>query len=219
MKYALIFLALAGVVATSAYAPKPGAKAPFANRHPYRVTAERVIERSKIDPNARPAEAPDPIYFSEKSGHILLPTYVNGQRSFVRSEEVLKVGHIYYNAATGERMKAEKSPEGLYRLSPMPGQYVNLSASQGPNFVGSGSEIKGGAGAFSNTDVGLSSNSSDLRVYMNDNRGYVNFADSVTEQEARAQATASCQEQGLTARSQAAVSMPNGSKNMEFVCA
>ncbi len=219
MKYALIFLALAGVAATTACAPKPGAKAPFANRHPYRVTAERVIDRSKIDPNAKPAEAPDPVYFSEKSGHILIPTYVNGQRSFVRSNEVLQVGHVYYNAATGERMKAEKSAEGLYRLNPMPGQYVNLSASQGPNFVGSGAEIKSGNGAFSNSDVGLSSSSSDLRVYINDNRGYVNFADSMSEQEARAQASASCQEMGLSARSQPAVAMPNGSKNLEFVCA
>lgn len=217
MKYALIFLALAATLATSACAPKSGAKAPFANRHPYRVTAERVIERSKIDPNAKPVKAADPIYFSERSGHILIPTYVNGQRSFTRSEAVLKPGHVYYNAATGERMQAEKSPEGLYRLSPMPGQYVNLSASQGPNFAGSGAEIKSGTGGFSNAGSSLSG-SSDVQVFLNDNRGYVTFTDSVTEQEARAQASASCQEVGLTARNQAAVKMPNGNKNMPFVC-
>lgn len=217
MKYALLFLALAGTLAASACAPKPGAKAPFANRHPYRVTAERVIDRSKIDPNAKPAKAADAIYFSEKSGHILIPQYVNGQRSFVRSEQVLKPGHIYYNAATGERMRAEKSPEGIYRLSPMPGQYVNLNASGGPNFVGSGSEIKSNSGGFSNAGMGLSS-ASDVRVFLNDNRGYVTFAKSANEQDARAQASASCQELGLTARSQPAVTMPNGNRNMPFVC-
>ena len=113
--------------------------------------------------------------------------------------------------------RADRSPEGLYRLSPMPGQYVNLSAGQGPNFAGAGSEIRSDAGGFSSSGLGLSS-SSDVQVFLNDNRGYVTFSDSVSEQEARSQAAASCQELGLTARNQAAVAMPNGNKNMPFVC-